>query len=69
MKILLDKKLAEKPEPAFILFNEAAQVYCGLQGGYPAFSNNLEDAKPLHRDSQIRMIQQGTSFQLEKYFL
>lgn len=69
MKILLDKKLAEKPEPAFIILNEAAQVFCGLKHGYPAFSDNLEDAKPLHRDSQIKTIQQGTSFQLEKYFL
>ena len=69
MKILLDKKLTEKPEPAFIVLNEAAQVYCGLQYGYPAFSDKLEDAKPLHRDSQIRMIQQGTLFKLEKHFL
>jgi len=69
MKILLDKKLVEKPEQPFILLNEAAQVYCGLQGGYPAFSDNFEEAKPLHRDSQIRLIQQGTSFKLEKYFL
>ena len=69
MKILLNKKLAEKPELAFIILNEAAQVYCGLKHGYPAFSDNLEDAKPLHRDSQIRMIQQGTLFKLEKHFL
>jgi hypothetical protein len=69
MKVLLDKKLVEKPEPAFILLNEAAQVFCGLQGGYPVFSDELGEAKPLHRDSQIRLIQQGTSFKLEKYFL
>jgi len=69
MKILLDKKLREKPEPAFIVLNEAAQVFCGLKGGYPAFSDNLEDAKPLYRDSQVRMIQQGTLFKLEKHFL
>jgi len=69
MKILLDKKLVEKPEQPFILLNEAAQVFCGLQGGYPAFSDELGEAKPLYRDSQIRLIQQGTSFKLEKYFL
>jgi hypothetical protein len=69
MKVLLDKKLVEKPEPAFIVLNEATQVFCGLKGGYPAFSDELEDAKPLHRDSQVKMIQQGTSFKLEKYFL
>jgi len=67
MKILLDKKL--KQEPQFIVLNEYAQVFCGLQGGYPAFSDNLDEAKPLENDSQIQMIQRGTSFKLEKYFL
>jgi hypothetical protein len=40
-----------------------------LQGGYPAFSDDIEEAKPLERDSQIRLIQQGTSFRLEKEYL
>lgn len=67
MKRLLNKKL--KQEPQFIVLNEYAQVFCGLQGGYPAFSDNLDEAKPLENDSQIQMIQRGTSFKLEKYFL
>lgn len=67
MKRILDKKL--KQEPQFIVLNEYAQVFCGLQGGYPAFSDNLDEAKPLENDSQIQMIQRGTSFKLEKYFL
>jgi hypothetical protein len=67
MKRLLNKKL--KQEPQFIVLNEYAQVFCGLQGGYPAFSDNLDEAKPLENDSQVKTIQRGTSFKLEKYFL
>ena len=69
MKAILDKKNKPKPEPTFIVLNELAQVFCGLQGGYPAFSDDFESAKQLERDEQVRMIQQGTTFKLEKYFL
>jgi hypothetical protein len=69
MKAVLDKKNRPKPDPTFIVLNELAQVFCGLRGGYPEFSDDFESAKPLVRDEQVRMIQQGTSFKLEKYFL
>jgi hypothetical protein len=69
MKVLLDKKQREPKPKQFILLNEYCQVFCGLQGGYPAFSDDIEEAKPLERDSQIRLIQQGTSFRLEKEYL
>ncbi len=69
MKAILDKKNKPKPEPTFIVLNELAQVFCGLRGGYPEFSDEFESAKLLERDEQVRMIQQGTTFKLEKYFL
>ena len=69
MKAVLDKKNRPKPEPTFIVLNEIAQVFCGLQGGYPDFSDDFESAKPLVNDEQVKMIQRGTSFKLEKYFL
>jgi hypothetical protein len=69
MKAILNKKNKPKPEPTFIVLNESAQVFCGLRGGYPEFSDDFDSAKPLVRDEQVRMIQQGTSFKLEKYFL
>ena len=68
MKIVLDKKSKQK-EIQFIVLNEYAQVFCGLKGGYPAFSDDLDEAKPLTNDSQVKTIQRGTSFKLEKYFL
>jgi hypothetical protein len=69
MKAILDKKNKPKPEPTFIVLNELAQVFCGLQGGYPQFSDFFGDAKPLVNDEQVKMIQRGTSFKLEKCFL
>ncbi len=69
MKVLLDRKNREAPIKRFIVLNEYCQVYCGLQQGYPAFSDNLDDAKELENDEQIKMIQQGTSFKLEKEFI
>jgi len=69
MKILLDKKNREIPRRKFILLNEYCQVYCGLKGGYPAFSDNIDEAKWLENDEQVKMIKQGTSFKLEKEFI
>jgi hypothetical protein len=69
MKAILDKKNKPKPEPTFIVLNELAQVFCGLQGGYPAFSDDFDSAKYLENDEQIKMIQKGTSYKLEKEFI
>jgi hypothetical protein len=69
MKAVLDKKNRPKPEPAFIVLNELAQVFCGLQGGYPAFSDDFDSAKLLVNDEQVKMIKQGTSFKLEKEYI
>ena len=69
MKAILDKKNKPKPEPTFIVLNEFAQVFCGLQGGYPAFSDDFDSAKLLVNDEQVKMIKQGTSFKLEKEYI
>jgi hypothetical protein len=69
MKVLLDRKNREAPAKRFIILNEYCQVYCGLLGGYPAFSDNLDDAKTLENDKQIQMIKQGTLFKLEKEYI
>ncbi len=69
MKAILSRKTREAQPPRFILLNEYCQVYCGLQRGYPAFSDNLDDAKELENDEQIKMIKQGTSFKLEKEYI
>ena len=70
MKRLLNKKYQEEKEPEFYLLNENAEVFAGLKGGYPFFSPNLEDAKSLVNDNQVKMIKKGTYFtHLEKYYV
>jgi hypothetical protein len=65
MDYLVDTKKRKPKAPEFIVLNELAQVFCGLIGGYPEFSDNFDSAKPLNNLEQVRMIQQGTLFKLE----
>jgi hypothetical protein len=69
MDYLVDKKKRKQKEPEFILLNELAQVFCGLLGGYPNFSDDFDSAKPLNNLEQVRLIQQGTSYKLEIEYL
>ncbi len=69
MEILLNKKQRQPKPKQFIVLNEYCQVFCGLQRGYPAFSDNMDDAKKLENDNQMKMIQRGTLFLLEKEYL
>jgi hypothetical protein len=69
MEYVIDKKKREPKVPEFIVLNEMAQVFCGLIGGYPDFSDDFDLAKPLVRYEQVRMIQQGTSYKLEIEYL
>ena len=69
MKLVLNKENTEKPVKKFIVLNEYCQVFCGLKHGLPAFSDNIDDAKPLENQRQVKMIQRGTLFKLEKSYL
>ena len=69
MKLVLNKKEIEEPIRKFIVLNEYCQVFCGLKHGLPAFSDNIDDAKPLENQRQVEMIQRGTLFKLEKNYL
>ena len=68
MKLVLNKKDI-KPVKKFIVLNEYCQVFCGLKRGLPAFSDNIDDAKPLENQRQVEMIQRGTYYKLEKSYL
>ena len=67
MKLILNKK--QKPDPEFIVLNEYAQVFIGLREGYPAFSDNWDEAKPLQHPDQIKYLKHGTSHQLEIHYI
>ena len=69
MKLILNKKEIEEPVRKFIVLNEYCQVFCCLKQGLPAFSDDIDDAKPLENQRQVEMIQRGTLFKLEKSYL
>ncbi len=69
MKLVLNKENIEEPTRKFIVLNEYCQVFCGLKHGLPAFSDNIDDGKPLENQRQVEMIQRGTLFKLEKSYL
>jgi hypothetical protein len=68
MKALLGKK-KEPEEPQFIVLNEYCQVFSGLKGGYPVFSDNLDEARPLTNINQFKNVQYGTSHKLEIHYV
>ena len=35
------------PEDSYVVINQNGEVYVGLKGGYPVYSNNWSQAKPL----------------------
>ena len=63
------KKFQEYKPKQFIVLNELCQVFCCLKRGYPVFSEDVDDAKPLENDNQLKSIQYGTSFKLEKEYI
>ena len=46
--------------------DEFAQVFAGLKGGYPHFSNNLNDARPIYNQSQLDCIKRGHLLKCER---
>jgi hypothetical protein len=69
MEYILDKKLREPKLPEFIVLNEYAQVFTGLIRGYPVFSDNWSEAKPLQHLDQIKYLKHGTHHQLEIHYI
>jgi len=46
--------------------NEYAQVFSGLRGGYPHFSDNINEAKSIYNNAQFRNIQKGHLYRIER---
>jgi hypothetical protein len=69
MVALLGKNSKEPQEPEFIVLNEYAQVFSGLKRGYPAFSDNWDDARTLTNINQFKKVQYGTIGKLEIHYV
>ncbi len=67
------KKLAtEDPDrKPYIVYNEYLQVWVGLKDGgrIALFSDEYDDAKPLHYDQQFRTLQRIAGCELEREYI
>lgn len=63
------KRIKETKQKEFIVVNEYNQVYSGLKGGYPNFSNDWNEARSLVNNKQLSCISRGTLDKLEIMFL
>jgi len=67
-KKLVTEDLDRKP---YIVYNEYLQVWVGLKDGgrIALFSDEYDDAKPLHYDQQFRTLQRIAGYKLEKEYI
>jgi hypothetical protein len=71
MRKLKKRKLLnwEEESPSYIILNENAQVYTGLIRGYPNFSDDLNEAKPLQGQEKFVTLKRFAKIHLEQIFI
>lgn len=70
MKRSKKKLLAwQTEEPSYIILNSDAQVYTGLISGYPNFSDDMGEAKPLEGQGKFETLKRFTKIPLEQMFV
>jgi len=62
----VDVQIAYERKHPFYVMNEYAQVFAGLKGGYPHFSDNINEAKSIYNNAQFRNIQKGHLYKIER---
>ena len=66
------KLVTEDPDrKPYIVYNEYLQVWVGLNNGgrVALFSDEYDDAKPLHYDQQFRTLQRIAGCKLEREYI
>jgi len=56
-------------EPEYIIIDEYARVFSGLKGGYPLFSDDIDEAKPLQGQSKFEFMKTYYYVKIEQMFL
>ena len=59
----------QENEPFYLVLDEYARVFSGLRKGYPYFSENIDDAKPLQGQTKFDFLQRYSTIKLEQMFL
>jgi hypothetical protein len=56
-------------EPEYIIVNTKDQVFIGLDGGYPVFSDNIDQAKPFRGQAKFDTLRRFSHVKIEQMFL
>jgi hypothetical protein len=59
----------EIEEPKFIVLDEYARVFAGCREGYPYYSDNMDEAKPLQGQAKFDFLRKYNHINLEQMFL
>jgi hypothetical protein len=43
----------------FVVVNRDGQAFIGLQGGYPVYSDDWSEAKPLHKENTYHLLREN----------
>jgi hypothetical protein len=62
----IDHQILQERKKPFYVINEYAQVFSGLRQGYPFFSDNVTEAKPIYNNEQFRSIRRGHIYKIER---
>ena len=62
----IDHQILQERKKPFYVINEYAQVFAGLKQGYPFFSDNVTEAKPIYNNEQFRSIRRGHLYKIER---
>lgn len=65
----MKKKNNDELEPEYIILNNECAVFSGLKGGYPVFSENINEAKPLRGQSKFDFMKRYYPNKIEQMFL
>lgn len=63
------QKKNEELEPEYIILNDRCEVFSGLKGGYPVFSEDINEAKPLRGQSKFEFMQRYHPYKIEQMFI
>lgn len=61
--------ISEQKPKEFIIVNDLAQVFFGLKGGIPQFTEDWGLAKSLNNEQQFKAVKRGTFFKLEMIYI
>ena len=65
-EVEIDLKIAEERKRPFYVMDECARVFAGLRRGYPYFSENINEAKPIYNNEQFGAIRRGSTYGIER---